>query len=142
MYMLKYLLITVLSLSVFSCYTEEDFVRDNIKEGGTYYPVVQDVIAEPIDGNYAEGSTVQLTIYYWSRDELATIEFFETIDNNTNLIHSATTPSGYDEERNVDFVSYLYTIPPGSSGKEIQFTGTVTTVHDLQKSANATITVE
>ncbi len=139
---IKLLFILSVFLTFVACYQEEDFVGDNIKEGGTYYPVVQDVYAEAADGTFAEGSTVQLTIFYWSRDDVSKIEFIESLDGTDTVINSVISATGYDTDRNVDFVTYNYTIPSGSSGKEISITGTVTTVNDLSKSKSASFTVE
>lgn len=126
-----------------SCYEEEDWLADNLVDGGTYFPVIQSVLTElPEDATFSEGTTVNLSVWYWSRDDVKDITITETIDDVVTKLVSSSSSTRFDVEKNVDVLEYDYAIPVGSSGKEIIITATVTTVNDLERVKDNSFTVE
>ncbi len=125
-----------------SCYKESNWIADNVDTEGYFYPLIQDVLAEPANGtDITEGSEVLISVYYWSRDDVASVELFETIDGNEKMIHSASAPTRFDAERSVDVLEYSYTVPAGTAGKDITIKAVVTTVNGLSREKATSFTV-
>ena len=137
-------LIAISMLLVFSsCYEEEDWLGDNLADGGTYFPVIQSVLTElPDDATFSEGTTVNVSVWYWSRDAVKEVKITETIDGVEKQLTSSGSSTRFDVEKNVDVLEYDYAIPAGSSGKEITITATVITVNDLDRVKSSSFTVE
>lgn len=137
-------ILSFLSIAILlgSCYKESNWIADNVDTEGFFYPLIQDVIAEPTTGDaIAEGSKLLISVYYWSRDPVATVELYETIDGNNKTIHTATEPTRFDAERSVDVLEYTYTVPNGTSGKEITIEAVVTTTNGLSRNKSTSFTV-
>ncbi len=125
-----------------SCYKESNWIAENVDTEGFFYPLIQDVIAESTTGDpIAEGSELLVSVYYWSRDPVATVELYETIDGNEQVIHTATEPTRFDAERSVDVLEYTYTVPAGTAGKEITLKAVVTTTNGLSRDKSTSFTV-
>ena len=126
-----------------SCYEEEDWLADNLADGGTYFPVIQSVLTELPDGEtFSEGTTVNISVWYWSRDDVKEVRITETIDDVETQLTSSASSTRFDTEANVEVLEYDYTIPEGSSGKEITITATVLTVTNLDRVKSNSFTVE
>lgn|GEM_PF-2906871 len=141
----KILYVAVYMVLLSSCYKESDWISDNVDTDGYFYPLIQDVLVEPANStatSFAEGDEALISIYYWSRDDVASVEIFETIDGNEKLIHTATQPTRFDPARSVDVLETSYTIPTGTSGKEITIRAVVTTVNGLSRDKATTIVVD
>lgn len=128
-------------LTLSSCYKEEDWLAENIKEGGTYYPVIQTLTVTPTSGDFTEGNTVMISMQYWSRDDIKEITFNAVLDGVETQLVSTTSSTRFDLEQNVDVLEHTYTIPAGSLGKEITISGVVTTVNDLDRVKESSFTV-
>lgn len=125
-----------------ACYEETYWLDENSTTDGFYYPQIQDLNADTDDGTYTEGKVVTLSLYYWSIDDVKSVDLSATIDGVETSIVSASSPTRFDSERSVDVLEQDYTIPSGSSGMDITFTAVVTTVNNLNKTTTTTISVE
>jgi hypothetical protein len=135
-----FILLTFMS----SCYEDNAYWLDeNIREGGTYYPVIQNLNVAPANGDtYAAGGTAVLSLQYWSRDDVRTLDYYQTIDGVETLIESVAYQYSYDPESEAELFDYNYSIPGNASGKTIELRVEVVTVFDVIRESTTSISVE
>lgn len=143
---MKYLTLicAVVLMSLTACYKDNPYWLDeNIKEGGTYYPLIQEFTATPIDGDkFVEGAKVNLSVVFWSRDDIKGLEFYEVDDIAENLIKVVDYNAEFDEEMEAWRQSIEYTIPNGTADSTITLKAEVITVYDLTRESLISIDVE
>ncbi len=137
-------LLALLFISLTACYKDNPYWLDeNIKKGGTYYPVIQEFYATPVqDSSFVEGGTAELSLLFWSRDEVKQLEFYKVEDSTEILLKKAPYNPTFDHDSEAWLQSIEYKIPAGTSGTVLNFRAVVRTVNDLTKDATTSIAVE
>lgn len=126
-----------------SCYDAEEFWLDeNIKEGGTYYPVIQTLTITPGSGDFFEsGKEINIALQYWSRDEVKEIKYYQTVDGVETLIDTKPYTPSFDPVSEAELFNYTTTLPSVDSGSSVGYRVSVTTVFDLSRESSKTVTV-
>jgi len=126
-------------LSVTACYEEPDWLGDNTTPGAGNFPVIS--LFELTNGEeFAPGETAQMSLYYFSVDEIDRIVLFSIIDGNETEVQSFAYQPNFDETQQTDRLDMSYTVPAEVPG------GTVITLkveifnkNGLTRSAEVTI---
>lgn len=147
-------LFAFLILTLTACYKDNPLWLDqNIKKGGTYYPLLQEFYATPDTASV--GDKVQLSVVFWSRDDVKQLEFYRIEGSTETLISTApfdATPDIPDpDDKDADLADYSeawiqsveYIVPTvDSTGTTIQIKAVVRTVNDLTRDATTEIVVK
>lgn len=131
-----------LLMTLSACYKDNEYWLDeNIKEGGTYYPLIQEFNATPVnDSVFTAGGTAELSVIYWSRDEVKELEFYRILNigdtaQTETLIERVDANPEFEPESEAFIQSIMYSIPDGTSGDTLHLKTIVRTVNDLEREA-------
>lgn len=135
-----------MTLSMTSCYEDNPYWLDeNIKEGGTYFPVIQRFTVNNQNGDAlssaSSGESIVLKTQYWCKDEISNLVFYQTVDGVESIIASVPYESSFDPESEAQLYSYTTTVPNAASGTTVMYRVEVVTVYDLTKSATSSIAI-
>lgn len=140
----KYIIILISFFLAQACYEEPDFWLDqNIKEGGTYYPVIQSLTISPSSGTgFKSGQSVEIALQYWSRDEVKELQYYQIVNGVETLLGSEPYQDSFDAESEAQLFKYTTTLPTADSGTQVTYKVSVVTVHELSKSTSRNVVIE
>lgn len=119
----KCTLIVLTGFILTSCFSEDNFLTDNLEETGRSFPNITDVTILESQSEYSEGEIIQIDVRFWSEDPVEEIILYDELRNDEgNTIQSIerVTSVPYDqasfsEESQTDTVMLEYEIPQISS---------------------------
>ncbi len=109
---ISFFLLSMLLIGFSSCYEEPDWLGDNSTTEGKNFPVIAGFDLETEGETFAEGSTIQLDLDFWSLDPIASIRLYEHIDGGdaVEVASFGYTPNFQDDSQ-TDELIMTYTIP-------------------------------
>ncbi len=131
------LMLAVISISFSACYEEEDWLEENIKEGGKYYPQTP-IFKSTSDANqFYFGEEIPFEMNYWSRDEVATTYLFMKYDDvDEEVQNKPQSSSSVTEDGRMDKMLFSYTAKELPTKSTLGFYGKAKTIYDLEKSTS------
>ena len=129
-----------LGLVFSSCYKEENWVDDNSQTEGKYYPVIQEVVRSGTD-TIASGETVTLTVNYWSKDPIKSLEITETANGEDKSVLVWDYVDSFNEEAYAEVTKLDYTAPSFADTTNVELTVTLLNENGLSRKESVKVVV-
>ncbi|MFO7799965.1 hypothetical protein [Rhodohalobacter sp.] len=112
-----FLLLTVFILT--SCYSEENWLTDNLEETGRSYPNIADINILNNQDQYLEGDVIEIDVSFWSEDPVNEIKLFHILENEdgdeivgrTEVLSVSYSEANFSSETQTDHVVLDYEVP-------------------------------
>ncbi len=112
-----------LSVSLQSCYEQQDPLDELIEATGNHYPVIANIRTLENQGYPVElepNGEINIELQYWSIDPIREIQITEQIGENTaTLIATIPYSAAFSERAGTDTLVFTYTVPATAGGSEI-----------------------
>lgn len=113
---------TLLLLSVFvltSCYSEENWLTDNLEETGRSYPNIADINILNNQDEYTESDVIEIDVSFWSEDPVSDIKLYHILENEggdelvqlTEVLSVSYSEASFSSETQTDHVVLDYEVP-------------------------------
>lgn len=138
-------LVTFFSLSLTSCYEQQDPLEEMVTRTGNHYPVVANIRtleAQGFEVNRAPGGEMNLELQYWSFDPIDQVNLYDVINNDTSLVSSFDYQPAFSQRAGTDTLVVNYTVPQENSGTRINLLFEVVNENTLSDFGNYRFTVE
>lgn len=119
-----------LLLSVFvltSCYSDENWLTDNLEETGRAYPNIADINILNSQDEYSEGDIIEIDVSFWSEDPVNDINLYHILENEdgdelvglTEISSVSYSEASFSSETQTDHVVFEYEVPQISENPTI-----------------------
>lgn len=111
------LLLSVLVLT--SCYSEDNWITDNLEETGRAYPNIADVTILNNQNEYTEGDVIEIDVRFWSEDPVNDIKLYHILEDEngdelvgmTEVLSVDYSEATFSTETQTDVVVLEYEVP-------------------------------
>lgn len=132
----KALLLGFITVSISSCYNDDNWLDDNMEETGRSVPMIASFTTS--DEDYSSGAEITLDLRYWSNDDIEQIDFFAQVEGHPELDDLRVIPyeEAYSELSRTDSLLITYTVPDVPSGTDFGFQVVVKNENGLTASSD------
>ena len=109
-----YALLITLSILLTSCFSEDNFLTDNLELTDRSFPVITDIIILNSQDEYSEGDNIQFDIRFWSDDPVSEIILYDELVGLRGLEIAVQRPASeatFSEESQTDAITLVYVVP-------------------------------
>ncbi|GHA47649.1 hypothetical protein GCM10007103_30800 [Salinimicrobium marinum] len=130
------LFVALVTISLTSCYEDDNWLEQNIEETGRSVPMIASFTTS--DEDYSPGNEITLDLRYWSNDAIEQVDFFAQVEGHPELDDLRVYPyeEAYSAQSRTDSLLIRYTIPDVPSGTSFGFQVVVKNENGLTASSS------
>ena len=115
----RYSLLFLSVLVLTSCYSEDNWITDNLEETGRSYPNITDVTILNNQDEYTESDVIEIDVRFWSEDPVSEIKLYHILEDDngdelvglTEVLSVNYSEASFSSETQTDFVVLEYEVP-------------------------------